>query len=316
MKNNASIIKKTVLQMGGTIDDFMPELGYFHINIFNKRILFENRVSITRNFFATKDLTKCKDITYKLLTFYNFSTPNTESFYHNHFNQKEFINKLDSLNYPVILKDSRGSNSLGIFPFIKNRQEGLKILKKELPYFKSMIAQEMVFGKEYRVLVLEEKVIAALQMISPNITGDGVNTIRSIIQKKQQTTKRKTKFDKKFIQILQDQKVKLSTILANKKIIYIKKNSCLAEGGETRDVTDLVNNEIKKICVSASKIVGKNLVGIDIICKDISRIPTKKTFYILEMNSNPDLGIHYNPTYGKTREVAKDIVKFMAKIAI
>ncbi len=108
----------------------------------------------------------------------------------------------------------------------------------------------------------------------------------------------------------------LSTVIPKNKIIYIKRNSCLAEGGETRDVTDLVHDDVKKICVSASKTVGKYLIGVDAICKDISKKQTKISFNILEINGKPDIFIHYNPTYGKSRSVFKDILKFLVKVSV
>jgi len=52
------------------------------------------------------------------------------------------------------------------------------------------VAQEMVFGKEYRVLVFGEKVIGALEMIHPHIIGDGVSTVSKMIKEKQSDTKK------------------------------------------------------------------------------------------------------------------------------
>jgi len=98
-------------------------------------------------------------------------------------------------------------------------------------------------------------------------------------------------------------------------IAYIKKSSCLAEGGETKDVIDAVHPNIEKICVAASKVVGKYLVGIDIMCDDVSKDPSEQSFNIIEINGKPDLYIHYNPTHGQTRNVVEDIVKFMVKVA-
>jgi cyanophycin synthetase len=178
-----------------------------------------------------------------------------------------------------------------------------------------MIAQEMVFGKEYRILILDEKVIGGLEMIPPYALGDGVSTIRKIIQEKQDTTERRTDFDEKLEQILKQQNVTLESIMPKNEIAYIKKSSCLAEGGETSDVTDIVHGDIEKICVAASKVVGKALVGIDVMCDDISKDPKKQSFHIIEINGKPDLYIHYNPTHGQTREVVEDIVRFMVKTA-
>jgi cyanophycin synthetase len=315
MKKNPLIIKNAILNMGGTIEEFIPERGCFYINIFGKRILLERKIAITRQSFVSGQLTRCKDITHKLLQASGLPSPETVCFYNKSFNKNEAKKQLSTLKYPIILKDARGSNSRGIFPFIGNLKDALFVIEEELPRYKSMVAQEMVFGKEYRLLVLDEKVIGALEMIPPFATGDGVSTIRKIIETKQNTTEQRTEFDEKLRQILEEQNVTLESIMPKNEIAYIKKSSCLAEGGETSDMTDIVHPDIEKICVASSKVVGKSLVGIDVMCDDISKDPKKQSFYIIEINGKPDLYIHYNPTHGKTQNVVKDIVKFMALTA-
>jgi len=110
--------------------------------------------------------------------------------------------------------------------------------------------------------------------------------------------------------------VTLDSVIAAGRIVYIKKNCCLAEGGETRDVTDSVHQEVSKICVAASKIVGKQLAGVDVICDDVAKKPTQKHFSILEINGKPDLYMHNRPTSGKSRNAVKKVIEFMVKAAI
>jgi len=314
MNKNLDIIKNVVLEMGGVVEEFISERNCFYIKFKNKNILLERNFSISRQSFNSTKLTRCKDITSKLLLLNSLPSPKVEYFYNKSYDKNIALKKLKNLKYPIILKNATGSNSRGVFPDIKNNLEAIKILKKELPFYRSMIAQEMVFGKEYRILVLDKKIIAALEMVRPYIEGDGVNSIRKIIRKKQDTTLRRTKFDKELKQTLKNQNV--NSVLANKKIIFIKQNSCLAEGGVTKDVTNLVHKDIKGICVKASKVVGRYLVGIDVICNDISKKPTKKTFFILELNGKPDIYIHYSPTFGKSRNVVKSIIKFLLKTSV
>lgn len=315
MKKNPLIIKNAILNMGGTIEEFVPERGCFYINVLGKRILLERKISITRQSFVSGQLTRCKDITHKLLVAHNLPSPQSECFYKKSFVRQEAERQLSTLKYPIILKDAQGSNSRGIFPLIGNLRDAMILLEEELPHYRSMIAQEMVFGKEYRLLVLDEKVIGALEMIPPYAVGDGVSTLRKIIEEKQDSTEKRTEFDEKLVQILKEQNFTLESVMTKNEIAYIKKSSCLAEGGETRDVTDNVHPDIEKICVAASKVVGKYLVGIDVMCGDISNDPSQQSFHIIEINGKPDLYIHYNPTHGQTRNVVEDIVRFMIENA-
>lgn len=315
MLKNPPIIKEVVLSMGGTIEEFMPERGCFYINVLGKRIFIERKISISRKTFISGRMSRCKDLTHALLKEHGLPTPETQSFYKKTYKKNNAINSLEKLKYPVILKDAQGSNSRGIFPFIYGKEEALALLEKELPKYKSMIAQEMVFGKEFRLLVLDEKIIGALEMIPPYIMGDGISSVEKLIKEKQNKTEKRTKIDEKLMLILKEQNVSLESILSKNKGVYLKRSSSLAEGGEMRDVTDLVHKDIEKICVKASKVIGKVLTGIDVMCDDISLSPEKQNFNIIELNGKPDLYIHYNPKYGKTRNVIEEIVRFIVKVA-
>ena len=314
MIKNPPVIKDAVLKMGGTIEELVPERGCFYINIFGKRILIGRKIALSRHSFIGGQPTRCKDITHKLLRAHDLPSPETECFYKKTYDWKKAQKQLRSLAYPIILKDAQGSQSKGIFPFIGNPEDAAEVLEEELPHYRSMIAQTMVFGKEYRILVLDEKVIGALEMIPPYAKGDGVSTIRKIIEEKQGATERRTDFDEKLERILKEQNVTLESVMPENEIAYIKRSSSLAEGGETKDMTDLVHPDIEKICVEASKVVGKYLVGIDVMCDDISKDPKEQSFHIIEINGKPDLYIHYKPTYGQTRNVVEDIVKFMVRV--
>jgi cyanophycin synthetase len=315
MIKNPPIIKQVVIAMGGTIEDFVPERGCFYIKVLGKRIMIQRKISITRDSFMSVHLSKYKDLTHKLLCEYNLPTPPTECFYKKTYDRKNAIEKLQKLTYPVIIKDAQGSNSRGIFPFIHTAQEALEVLEIQLPIYRSMVAQQMVFGKEFRLLVLYDKIIGALEMIPPYIVGDGVSSVEELITEKQFFTEKRTLFDEKLNQILGEKGFTLKSVIPKNKGVYIKKSSCLAEGGEMKDVTDLVNKKIENICVRTSEVIGKSLIGIDVICEDISKDPSEQSFNILEINGKPDLYIHYNPKHGKTRNVIEEIIRFMVKIA-
>ncbi len=314
MIKNPPLIKRVVEEMGGTIDKIVPERGCFLINLKGEKIFVSRKFQIASDFLSGKALTAYKDLTYVALKENNIPTPKTVCFYKKTLNTNDSAKKLASLTYPIVLKDANGSNSKGVFTNIETLSEAKKLLTQEIKNFPFLIAQEMVFGKEYRVLILAKEAIGVLEMIPPRIFGDGKSTVKKLIEKKQLNKKQKTIFNKYLKKILEEQNVKLNTILKKDQEIFIKKNSCLAEGGETKDVTDLINPTLKKVCERAAKATGKLLAGIDIICEDISKDPSKQKFNILEINGKPDLYIHYNPTHGKTRNVVKDILEFILKL--
>jgi cyanophycin synthetase len=314
MIKNPPIIKKIVEEMGGTIQKIVPERGYFCIRINGEEIFVSRKFQIANDFFSGKALTAYKDLTYLALKENNIPTPKSICFYRKTLAEKEIGAKLSSLNYPLVIKDAKGSNSRGVFTNIKNVTMAKETILREIKNYSSLIVQEMVFGKEYRVLILNNKAIGVLEMIPPRIFGDGKSTVRELLKKKQTKKYKETKIDQALHEILEEQGIAIDSVAEQNREIFVKKNSCLAEGGETRDVTDLINPHIEHLCAKAAKIMGKYLVGIDIICEDIHKDPLNQPFSILEINGKPDVYIHYKPTHGETRNVIKDIIEFILKL--
>jgi cyanophycin synthetase len=313
MRKNQAIIKEVVEGMGGTIEKIIPERNYFFIKINGEKIFINQKFVINDSLFSRKQPTNFKDLTYILLKENDLPTPNTICFYKKNINPKQINRNLESLTYPIVIKDAGGSNSKDVFTNIKNSKEAQEIILKELPKFTCLIAQEMVFGKEYRVLILGNKAIGVLEMIPPKIFGDGKHSVRELIEGRQQC-QRKTAFDSALNTILEDQGVGLDTILPEGKTITIKGLSCLAEGGETKDVTEFIHKDVEALCTKAAKAVDKKLAGLDIMCDDISKSPSKQNFKVIEANRRPDIYIHYNPTYGKTQNVVEKIIKYILKL--
>jgi len=313
MLKNQAIIKTVVKNMGGTFEKIIPERNYFYIKINNERIFINRKFVINNSFFSRKQLTNFKDLTYILLKENNIPTPKTTCFYRKTLNKINLEENLKQLSFPIVIKDANGSNSLGVFVNIETLEEAKKIILQEIKKYSCLLAQEMIFGKEYRVLILENKAIGVLEMIPPRIFGNGKNTVKELIEKKQKKTK-KTPFNNALVKILNEQKEKLTSVPKEGKEIFFKKNSCLSEGGETKDATAIINKEIVSLCVEVAKIVDKKLVGLDIVCDDIRKKTSEQNFNVIEANRRPDIYIHYNPTFGETRNVVKNIVEFILKL--
>jgi len=313
MIKNPPIIKKIVKEMGGSIEEIIPERGYFYIKLKGEKIFVSRKFKISRNVIVGGETTKFKDLTYAILKRNNLPTPKTVCFYETVKNPA-LRKKLSTLKFPIIVKDSEGSNSRGIFPNINTLKIAEDTIVKQIKKFSKLIAQEMVSGNEFRILVLGNNIIGALRLIPPRIVGDGKKTVLNLIKKKQKNTQRKTPLNSELNRILREQAVSLKSIIKKGEIIYLRKSSSLDEGGETEDVTEKVHTGIKNICLRAAKKVEKELVGIDIICDDVSKNPQKQSFNILEINGKPDVYIHYNPTYGKTRDVVREIIEFILKL--
>lgn len=210
------------------------------------------------------------------------------------------------LKFPVVFKKSNGKKSLGVHTNILSFQELAKIVSDSDGSF---IVQEMVFGKEYRLLIYKDRLLGALEMVPPQIIGDGIDSIARLIERKNVNLQKKVIINEKVLKTLEKKGLSLDTVPEEGLHILLQENSCLAEGGSSIDCTDIVHENILKLARTAAKAVNLKLTGLDLICEDISIDPHEQKFAFLEANSLPSLNIHYDPTVGKSRRVIKDILE-------
>ena len=89
-------------------------------------------------------------------------------------------------------------------------------------------------------------------------------------------------------------------------IVYLRENSNISTGGDSIDYTDDIPQKFKDIAVRASKSIGANICGVDMMIDDES-----SQYAIIELNFNPAIHIHSYPFIGSEREIAKEILSLL-----
>ncbi|HAI74024.1 MAG TPA: hypothetical protein DCS28_03435 [Candidatus Moranbacteria bacterium] len=246
-------------------------------------------------------LSKNKSLAYYVWLKNSIPLPNSLYFK----NAMEAKNAIGTIKFPAIVKENSGARSINIFPNIKNKEE----LSGILPNFKrGLVIQEMIFGKEYRILVYGNRILGCLNMILPQIMGNGKDSIEELIKYKNERLGKKIILNDKVLSAISKEAYSLDFIPPKDVVVYLQNNSCLAEGGTSIDCTDIVNESIKQLALKAARLVNLKLAGVDIICEDISLSASAQKIYFLEVNAHPDISIHYFPSSGKKRNVVKEIL--------
>jgi cyanophycin synthetase len=313
VKKNFDCIKRAVRSMGGKIEVISEPRHTYRIILGKKSFIFSIKLLLRDNLITTARLAKCKDLTTAILEEATINTPKTFLI-----GEKTPVKDLKKIfakiRFPAVIKDSQGSESRGVFTGIKSTTEGLSIIKKNIPIHKSMLIQETASGKEYRVLVLGDRILGVLELIPPYVVGDGRSSVENLIRKKQAHTPSQTPLDSTLRKILREQKESLNSVPWRDKKVFLRNNSCLAEGGVSVDRTDEIDPKLARICQKAVRLVGLKMAGIDLLCKNLKE--GAKNYSIIEINGKPDLYIHHKPSVGKPRNVSLEIIKFIFKKAL
>lgn len=225
----------------------------------------------------------------------------------------------EEIGYPVVLKPQYGNQGKGVILNIKNEKELLDAYRNIKDKFKDLIIEKHYNGNDFRVCVVNYKVVAVSRRMPPYIEGNGIDTVLELINKLNENPERgedheksltKIKVDEEVIKCINEQGKELKDILILGETIYLRKNANLSTGGEAIDCTDEICEENIDLCIRTAKTLNLDICGIDICTEDISK-PIYNNGIIMEVNAAPGLRMHLNPSKGIPRDIGKEIVNML-----
>ena len=237
------------------------------------------------------------------------------------YNVISLLKEAERIGYPLVLKPQYGNKGRGVILGIKNEKELIKAYQKLINEFNDIILEEYYQGDDYRVCVVNNKVVGVSLRIPPYIIGDGNKSVEELIDDLNSHKYRgeghekpltKVKKDVMLINFIKEQGYSLNSTLEKDKKILLRKNANLSTGGIAIDYTDKICEENKDICIRAAKCIGLDVCGIDICTNDISK-SIMNNGIIMEVNTAPGLRMHIYPSEGKSRDVGNEIINMMYK---
>src|SRR3989344_224204 len=206
---------------------------------------------------------------------------------------------LNPVGSSVIVKPNEGSHGTGVF-LVRTKREFMRAMQFIFKHDRVALVQRVVRGRDYRIVVLNSKVISAYERIPLSVVGDGSSSIQELLKKKQKRFRgggRDTRIRLDDIRIAHKiglQKLALRSVPERGKRIYLLDNANLSSGGDAVDVTKPIHPEFKKMAIKLTRDMGLRLSGVDImVAGDIRNAPKK--YWVLEINAAPGLD-HYVKT--------------------
>lgn len=240
---------------------------------------------------------------------------------------KSYIKKVwDKYKKPVVIKPTGLTAGKGVtvgIDTIQKAEEAFDYAKAAIDtkvrqsWQEKIMIQEQVYGEDYRLLVINGKLQIATKRIPAFVTGDGSKSIKELIELENSDPRRDInnpahilkpiKIDKPLINCLKEQNLTLDSIPSNGERIYVRKVASMSQGGITQDFTDSVGKEIKSIVETIATSMHAFTLGVDVMCKDISKPLTKSNGAILEVNTMPETYLNMYPVLGTQRGYVADI---------
>ena len=240
---------------------------------------------------------------------------------------KSYIEKVwDNYEKPVVIKPTGLTAGKGVtvgIDSIQKAKDAFDFAKAAIgtrvrrSWQEKIMIQEQVQGEDYRLLVINGKLQIATKRIPAFIIGDGIKTVEELIKQENLDPRRNTinpahiikpiKIDKPLMDCLKEQNLTLESIPPKELKVYVRKVASMSQGGITQDFTDSVSKEIKNMVETVATSMHAFTLGVDVMCKDISKPLTKDNGAILEVNTMPEVYLNMYPILGTQREYVADI---------
>lgn len=121
----------------------------------------------------------------------------------------------------------------------------------------------------------------------------------------------KIKINEESMRILSEQGFDLQSVpLAGQKV-PVHSAANLSAGGTAVDVTDRVHPLNQRMAERIARLIGLNVMGIDLIADCVDQPMTQSNAGVVEVNAGPGLRMHLHPSEGVPRDVAKPIVDML-----
>ncbi len=223
------------------------------------------------------------------------------------------------VGYPLVIKPVDGNHGRGITVDIQNYDDALVAFNhaKESSRSGAIIVEKFITGEDYRLLVINNKLVAAAIRTPAHVVGDGKSTIQELIDEVNKDPRRGyghenvlTKITTNDLtkNIIKDAGYTVDSVITDGEKLILKDTANLSTGGTAEDVTDILHPANVAMAERISKVIDLDICGIDIMTTDITKPLSETGGAVLEVNAGPGFRMHLAPTTGLPRNVAAPVI--------
>lgn len=217
--------------------------------------------------------------------------------------------------FPLVIKPNVSGFSRGSHFPIRNYKELWKAIFFAKCWWPFTVVEQFLEGNNYRVVVANGEIVSVLQRYAPSVKGDGILTIRELMQKENAIRE-----DMKLYPViyplkesaqtrtfLAKQGLDFDSVPAAEQRITLFYRISLAPGG----VVEVINKQLlpeanNQLFKQVLTLFDANILGIDVILeKGIEYDYREQKCIFLEVNSRPYLKMHAYPRYGEAEDLSE-----------
>ncbi len=264
------------------------------------------------------DIASNKELTNRLLLEVGIPVPKSSVVR----NVDDAVRAATRIGYPGVIKPLDGNHGRGVFVNLADDAEVREFFDNAYRESRSgsIVVESFITGRDYRILVVNNEVVAVSERVPAHVTGDGTSTIAELIERENQDPRRGVGHEKILTRIVVDSQTMevlerdgrtLDDVPPDGEFIQLKLTGNMSTGGTAIDRTDEIHPDNVEIARQAAMVVGLDIAGIDFITTDIAESVRQTGGAICEVNAGPGFRMHTNPTEGHQRHVGRAVVDML-----
>jgi hypothetical protein len=165
----------------------------------------------------------------------------------------------------------------------------------------AVLVERHVPGSDYRLLVIEGRLLAAARREPASVTGDGVRSVAALTDalnaaRRNDPVQRRylkpVKLDETALRHLAAQDLAPEAVPVEGRTVTLRGNANVSSGGQAWNVLDRVHPDVEAMALSIAASTGLRALGLDYITPDIGRSWHETGGAVIEINAYPGLDVH------------------------
>lgn len=213
---------------------------------------------------------------------------------------------------PVVVKPLDSSHGRGVTIGISSVEQLRAAYERAQKYSRQCVLQQQAVGDDYRVLIVDYAVVAITLREHASVVGDGVSTLRELIEAENSTRQNDDnngpgQIDYQAAQIYLGDRLdsEVPDTAAKVQVVGVAN---ISAGGRAIDKTDDAPAHIAEDAIRLARYLNMPVCGLDCMVN-----PQTGEYRFIELNAMPNLGMHIFPHIGKSRPVLDIFVEWLLR---
>ncbi|HSN86808.1 MAG TPA: cyanophycin synthetase, partial [Thermoanaerobaculia bacterium] len=236
------------------------------------------------------------------------------------YDSEEAIEEAERLGFPVVVKPLDGQHGNAVAIDLKTSEQVRAAFDKARELSARVIVEACQAGHDYRILVVDGRVVAVARRVPGHVVGDGRHTVAELVETVNRDPRRGVGHEKVLTRLVVDDQahrlleragLTLESVPEEGRMVYLRSTGNLSTGGTSIDMTDVIHYDNRMMAERAVKAIGLDVGGVDFVSPDITRSYKEVGGAIVEINAAPGFRMHVAPTEGKPRDVAGPVIDML-----